>query len=103
DIEATAVTHPKDGLGIKLVRNAETRCERLVGIVNVAVQADRALTRHANHALIQVRETAVVFSIDALRKINFPTQSVRNCEFWTDPPRVLSVEEPALLTLCSRQ
>src|SRR5450755_3349802 len=103
DVESTPISDAQHGLGIKRIGEAQTRSERFVSVIDVAIEANRTLTRYADHALIQVREAAVVFSIHAFREIDFPTQPVSHSEFRTDPPSILSVEEPAFLPLRSGQ
>ena len=45
-----------------------------------------------------VGESAVIFAVHVLGEVNLPTQSVINCEFWSDAPRVLRVIEHSMLT-----
>src|SRR4029077_11724943 len=97
NVKAAAISQTHDGLGIKCVGRTDTRSKSLVSIIDIAVQADRALTRDADYALIQVGEAAFVLPIDALREINFPTESIGQSEFGAGAPGILGVEEKPLL------
>ena len=75
----------------------------MVCVVDISVQANPAITGHANHSLLYVCETAVALSIDTLREVHLPPQAVGHREFRRDAPRILAVKEPTLLALGSMQ
>ena len=99
DVEAAAIAEANDGLGIELVSDTDARRERLVGIVDIAVESDVAVAGDADDALVEVGETALALTVDVFGIVDFPAQAVVKGQLGADAPGVLTVEEPALLAL----
>ena len=99
DVKAAPISHAHDRLGRDLVSNTQSGSERLVAGVNVAIQVIRAEAANANDAFFDVGETAVALSVNPLREVQLPAQSVVDRQLGSDAPSILTVEEPTFLAL----
>ena len=100
DVEASAIAEANHRLRIELISNTDARRKRLIGIVDITVESDRTVAGDPNYALRQVGETTVALAVDVFGIVDLPTQTIVESQLCADAPRVLTVEEPALLPLC---
>ena len=99
DIEAATVAHTHNGLGIDLIRDANTRSEGLECVVSVTVFAITTDARNSNDSFIEIRESTLLLAINGFWKIDFPAQPVIEGQLRGHAPSVLAIEEPPLLPL----
>ena len=103
DVKSASVADTQNGFRIELISKAESRRESLVCVVHISVQVISADAGHTDDACIDVREAALGFTVYTLREVDFPAQAVSHRKFRRYAPRILAVEEPALLAFRSVQ
>src|SRR4029077_2858521 len=96
--EAAAVSHSEHSLGGDLVRDAQARSKIGEVILHVSLKIHVAKAGYVDQPGAEVQPSAISLPRYRLGEINFPSQSIVEDKFASNPKSILAIEVQSSLT-----